>query len=313
MLTQSTERARQLDDRTRAQAARAARSPLIVALVGGMLSAPALGLLALLLHFVNVGLADPLLAAVCAGPALATPIVVAALLFALMARRGSLADAAAAAPAPAAGEPMVCRVCGGDLESGSGAVARCGYCKADNVVRPEVVARMASKHEAALGDLEAEVSARASTLRHSAGGATLVALITAITAPLAGLAFTLLLATTMSATEIATDGSERVAIVEDAHGRCFAERRGTAAEPLLWRGGRADVGFAAPIPLSDEAAYTWVSTSSQIGQRVRVPPDGAQGVIEGVLRTALVEHDLARVRTSSGVRDAPFGGLCLLD
>lgn len=311
LVSRRAERERQLDERTRAWVARSRLSPLVVALLGMGLSLPALGVFAMVLAFTMDGSAEPLIAMLCAGPALATPAVVCAGLYALVARRASLAQAAAAVPPPAPGEPASCRVCGGDVETGGAAVVRCGYCKADNVVRADVLARAVAHTDRAAGDLESEVARRAGTVKSAARGAMIFAVATAIIAPVLGMAFALAVAEALGEVEVETDGTEQVAVVMTPRGHCIGQVTGPEASRILWFGGRAEDGFVEPVPLAAATPLEWRATASLVGTRVRLH-DGAAATVQAVRRTGVSDRDLARVSLDDGsTRDEPFGGLCL--
>ena len=72
-------------------------------------------------------------------------------------RRRKLREACAATPSAAPGEPATCHCCGGPLVAGDGSFARCCYCKADNLLEPEVMQRAAAYRASSAKDLVEQV------------------------------------------------------------------------------------------------------------------------------------------------------------
>ncbi|MFO0551415.1 MAG: hypothetical protein U0271_23695 [Polyangiaceae bacterium] len=83
--------------------------------------------------------------------------------------RQRLNRTAVALPPLGAGEPACCRVCGAPLNipDRSTGLARCGFCRADNVVDRDAMARAQESKQGALVSFEAQLRREASAIRRS--------------------------------------------------------------------------------------------------------------------------------------------------
>lgn len=100
------------------------------------------------------------LALICGAPPLLLAVVGAGLVALAARRRRALEAACAAVPPAVHGEPARCHICGAELPPPSvdaHGIARCGYCAADNLVEPAVLARMGAKRAKHIEDYEAAV------------------------------------------------------------------------------------------------------------------------------------------------------------
>lgn len=85
-------------------------------------------------------------------------------------RQQRLEQACAARPPRVQGEPAACHVCGAPLHSAAGvAVVRCGFCQADNLVEPRVLARLNRAGVRVAGQIEDEVQTQARAMSREAG------------------------------------------------------------------------------------------------------------------------------------------------
>ncbi len=84
---------------------------------------------------------------------------------ALRAQRRSLEVTCAAGPPVAPGAPARCRVCGGEIHTGAaGALVRCTYCQADNLLAPDRIAEQAVARARDADDQVAAISREAQAL-----------------------------------------------------------------------------------------------------------------------------------------------------
>ena len=102
----------------------------------------------------------------------------------LLLQHRALRRACAAVPPAASGEPAACFLCGAPLASSAKGVARCGYCQADNVVDPKLLASVGHREVASIERIEAEVQRRAKAARSSLGWLTAVLASAAVVAPI---------------------------------------------------------------------------------------------------------------------------------
>ncbi len=94
----------------------------------------------------------------CAAPLLLMLLAGGIGLAAVRRRAQRLREACAADPPRVPGAPAGCHVCGGPVSpDGTDPIARCGYCGADNVVTPDVMARAGARRSRSLDELEAHL------------------------------------------------------------------------------------------------------------------------------------------------------------
>ena len=101
-------------------------------------------------------------------------------------RRRVLEAACAAVPPAVEGGPARCHVCGGDLAApalDAGGLVRCGYCQADNLVDPKVLARLGDRRVHDVSRFEEAVRAQSRQLGLESGLAFGVVLVLGLLAP----------------------------------------------------------------------------------------------------------------------------------
>lgn len=140
----------------------------------------------------------------------------------LVRRRRRLQLACSASPPAWQGGPTRCHVCGGDLSAAAKGVVRCGFCHADNLVDPTVLARASRALEVVTDDYEAAVGREALAMS-SAGamasaGMIVVFVVLWLVTPLSLIALYFALLTI----EQPADDSISYEIVQLDHARCFA-------------------------------------------------------------------------------------------
>lgn len=92
------------------------------------------------------------------------------IVYAFRRARRKLLDACTAVPPAAPGEPAGCHVCGAPLvATPNGAVARCTFCSADNVVAPDAMAKAQHAHAHGATGIEAALRREASSLGTTSG------------------------------------------------------------------------------------------------------------------------------------------------
>lgn len=140
--------------------------------IATLVSLPYLCLLGLFIPTMDSPTANSVVVALFVFPLLVV-VGFAALGFSLMRKRlRALQASTAAVPPPNPGAPMRCHVCGGDLAPTAGvAFTRCGYCHADNLTDPRVLASLGTTRHWILGDhanqLQAELSSLGGSFRRA--------------------------------------------------------------------------------------------------------------------------------------------------
>ncbi len=201
--------------------------------------------------------------------------------------RAALELACAAQPPAAQGRPARCRVCGGDLWSRPGsAVARCGFCGADNVVSQAAMQRSWSEQQVVLGGYEQAVRARAEAAGSTSLYAKLLVLGAALGAPIIAGLGTLVVAFVLVLRETPPDTSQQYVPVATPKGKCLAQVSHFPGGVQAY-----DFDGQGPPGVKDQARFA-AGTFKPIGVKdlvglTVIDDDGQPGRIRRVYRTEL--------------------------
>lgn len=229
-------------------------------------------------------------------------------------RQRRLEEACAARPPAAPGEPAACHVCGAPLDGGgAGAIARCGFCAADNLVAPAVLARVRARQVVLFKSFEQAVSAELASFDRATSGAAASVVAIALVVPVT--AFLLAVAVSLAGElwRPPVDPTVRYAAVSTPLGLCIgklmAQADGEAAAPVVRFGAFRRPELPEQQALAPGAPIEAVSPGSLIGRAVTAK-DGA-GVVEEVF-SSLLRGNSATVRRDDGTSfTSSIAGLCL--
>lgn len=205
--------------------------------------------------------------------------------------RAALSLACAAQPPAARGRPACCRVCGGELTPRAGSVvARCRFCRADNVVSQAAMQRRWSEQEVVLGGYEHAVRARAEAAGSTSLYAKLLVFFAAIGAPIIVAVVAFVIVIVLALHEEPADASQQYVAVATPEGKCLA---------LLQRypGGvqAYDFGNTAPAGVAVRARFAAGAMKPIAVKQLRgltlLGKDGLPRAVERVYRTSLDEHE----------------------
>jgi hypothetical protein len=272
LIERGAERDRQLDAKERASLASAGSAGVLSTLWLGVTLVPPL-LIAGFFAWVwsEQGSLDAVLVVLGALPLALSIIVAIVTRRAAGARRARLVEACAADVSSDPNVAACCYLCGGSLGEVDRGVARCRYCRADNVVDPAVVRRAHERRDERRAQNTSAVLANLSELRRDLRRSALISTVSVVSGPVVTLA--LLLAVT-----VALDAIERplqhveYALVDGAQGACVARVTRHADHVRLSYG-------ASPIRAPEDRpnANGLVTTTIQqwVGRRVRSGPPGS--------------------------------------
>jgi hypothetical protein len=295
------------------RSARRGRLGLVLSLIAGALALSpcvACALMSVLLPEPGYGMALS-----CGAPVFVFALTGAALLAIAFRRRRSLEEACAAEPPELPGQPARCHVCGAPLRAGIDEhVVRCGFCQADNVIDPKVLARLGAKRARAIGDFDAAVRQEASRLRAGMWWMRVAVVGVVLASPvfcLMGSALSMRLGPLYEAPVdrrveyvLVRGDSERTACMARVHSRyrSGATQLNRLRQPRPERGMLTLPG-AARLPTVDA---TWL-----VGRTVR--PGWGQGTVTRVYRNVLDPHaNHAVVQRGERIRRIRVESLCLI-
>ncbi len=227
--------------------------------------------------------------------------------------RRKLEDACAATPPRAAGEPASCHVCGAPLSPAAGEVlCSCGFCRADNVVAPDVLERMRHRSRNVFDRYEAEIHTQAHSLGAHSARAVRVTLAAAVAAPLLSVGAMIVVALALTMQEDPVNADVEYVAWRTGEGVCLGK---------LWRkaGGTFVIEFTFPPP---GGAGKSIAATSLEGVRVfratqlvgkQAFTMGGVGTVQRVYGDALLEGEnrAAIVLPDKGQHDLVIQGMCL--
>ncbi len=312
MLAACAESARQLDAASRKVLARASRTVAltVASLLVGMAPLAACAAGAVGLSLTAGGMSTPLLVT------LLMPFVFGAIAGlaggrAASAARAELERASVARPALTPSEAGRCRVCGAGLAHGPESVARCAYCKADNLVARDAVERAARGVERAYASEGDALRAHATEVLGVASRARARSLAAMLAAPLVTAGLLVVAAVAMNAVETGVHAGLQYAVVAQPDGRRCVARVTPYADHV--RLSYAASGIA-PADQPSAAGLALVAGDSVLaaGAHVLAPTTAAPGATVVRVYGTLLGQNFAEVRLADGTTShAVIEGWCL--
>jgi hypothetical protein len=229
---------------------------------------------------------------------------------AILARRQRLMeDACAARPPASPGEPTTCHICGAPLIGHAEAFVRCGFCAADNLVAPSVLARVRGVLSPWFGSQVATVEAALAGMREVNRGATALMLVGALGVPpfvLVQFVVGVLVAQAYGGRGL--DTSARYTVIKTPAGDCIGRVQAAGGNTTvifgLWR--PPGLPEEMHVPTTTVRAF---SITKLKGKRVR-SYRGDTGKVQGVLGSPLTGNSVKI--TSGGVQTVvAVTGVCL--
>ncbi|MBL8679262.1 MAG: hypothetical protein JNK05_08865 [Myxococcales bacterium] len=230
----------------------------------------------------------------------------------VVAARGAMARAryalleACAADLPAGpSQPACCYVCGASIAASTEPVARCRYCRADNVVDPAIVAKAHAHRDRARVESAEVIAARLRTLREEAKRRATYATGAVVAGPVLALVAMMATSAALSSRRVGLHG-EQFAVVQGEHGACIAKVTQYSGRVRLSYGAlrtRAPEDRPSASGLALQPASAWVGRSVRVGASARtVTIRAAFGTMNG---SDYVELD-------DGT-ESDLAGLCLVE
>ncbi|WP_434044627.1 MULTISPECIES: hypothetical protein [Sorangium] len=225
-------------------------------------------------------------------------------------RQRRIEEACAARPPAAPGEPAACHVCGAPLDGGDGAIARCGFCAADNLVAPAVLERVRARQVVILRSFEQAVSAELASFGRATSGAAAAVVATALVVPVTVFVLAVAAVLVGESMRLPVDAAVSYAAVSTADGQCVGKiTRGPDGGAVVRFGGFRRAGLPQEQALAPGAPIEAVSPGSLVGRFVTAK--AGSGVVEEVFSSPLTGNS-AVVRGGGGTSfTSSIAGLCL--
>ncbi|WP_438006918.1 hypothetical protein WME89_51670 [Sorangium sp. So ce321] len=225
-------------------------------------------------------------------------------------RQRRIEEACAARPPAAPGEPAACHVCGAPLGGGDGAVARCGFCAADNLVSPAVLERVRARQVVVLQSFEQAVSAELASFGRATSGAAAAVVATALVVPVAVFILAIAAVLAREAGRPPVDAAVRYAVVSTPLGQCVGKLSpGADGGAAVRFGGFRRAELPEEQALAPGAPIEAVSPGALVG-RVVTAKQGA-GVVTEVFSSPLTGNSAAVRREDGSSFTSSIAGLCL--
>ncbi|WP_437577134.1 hypothetical protein [Sorangium sp. So ce887] len=234
----------------------------------------------------------------------------AAVLVLMRRRQRRIEEACAARPPAVPGEPAACHVCGAPLGGGDGAIARCGFCAADNLVAPAVLERVRARQVVILQSFEQAVSAELASFGRATSGAAAAVVATALVVPVA--AFVLAVAAVLvgESRRLPIDATVRYVVVSTPVGQCVGKIVSkTEGGSAVRFGGFRRAELPEEQAIAPGAPVEAVSPRSLVGRFVTAK-NGA-GVVEEVFSSPLTGNTAEVQREDGTSFTSSVAGLCL--
>lgn len=220
-------------------------------------------------------------------------------------RHRALMSACAADPPRAGDEVGRCNVCGGPLASKSGSVvARCGFCRADNVVSEATLSRVGRAHETGLELFERRLRGRQSASRGAVKNATTLV----VAASLVGCALVACRAFSLldRVADLNRAGATLVAVQVD--GRfCFGKAHGQSIE----FGERRSHGLVESVTRAELRVSPGVPRVSRLSGAEIVLANGRRATVSQVFLRD--EEVWLRAENETDMEERTALGVCVVD
>ncbi len=227
--------------------------------------------------------------------------------------RRKLLDRCAAVPPPVPGQPARCHVCGAPLTAGgSGAVVRCGFCQADNVVTKDVLSRVAGRQHLVTTGLEQDVRRQASSFGMQSMLVNAFVLIMAFLAPIGGFVAAIAIGLGLSQLELEPDTSIRYVRYPTPAGQCLARIRDEGGRRILDFNSPPAPTMTSKLTLPEGRKLVELSVQDLLGLEV-IGPNNRILKVDRVLRTEMDRTvNLLRMVDHEGLpQDVEAYGTCL--
>jgi hypothetical protein len=146
----------------------------------------------------------------------------------------ALENACAARPPREKGEPAGCHVCGAPLSASSEhCIVRCAFCQADNLVAPQVFARISGKQAGVADAIERDIAREASAASGAAGVSGMLMLPAAIAMPFVAILWMIIMGVALHFVELAPNMKYRYVTVTTPAGECVARLRRRGGKEFL--------------------------------------------------------------------------------
>ncbi|WP_437734008.1 hypothetical protein [Sorangium sp. So ce1335] len=318
IVLQADVRRRQLSDALRRTLATASRRHARLLVVFALASVPITGFAALVLLGLWIS-ADRDGRLVTGGMVVAawlgTVGAGAAVLALVRRRQRRLEEACAARPPAAPGEPAACHVCGAPLDGGgddggSGMIARCGFCGADNLVAPAVLERVRARQVVIFRSFEQAVSAELASFGRATSGAAAAVVATALVVPVAVFAVAVVAVVIAESRRPPVDAAVRYAVVSTPVGQCVGKvASGTDGGAAVRFGGFRRTELPEEQALAPGAPIEAVSPGALVGRAVTAKE--GTGVVEEVFSSPLTGNSVEVRRADGTSFTSSIAGLCL--
>lgn len=272
VIERSEERDRQLDAKERASLTAAGSAGLLSALWLGVTLVPP-GVIAAfwLVVWSREGSSEALLFAFGLLPLALSVLVAIITRRSIAAQRARLIDACAADVSSGPSQRALCHLCGGALDAGEHGVARCRYCRADNVVDPEIVRRAHANRDKSREQNARAVLATLAELRRAARRSALISAVSIFSGPVVSAVALVAVVFALDAREVPLHAAEYTA-VSTAHGTCIAKVTRFSARVRLSFGGASQF-TPEDRPNADGLAITQIQ--AWVGRSVRSAQSGS--------------------------------------
>ena len=228
----------------------------------------------------------------------------------LLARRQrSMEEACAARPPSTPGAPITCHLCGAPLAAHADAFVRCGFCAADNLVHPRVLARSRAPIVSWYGSQIEAVERSLSTMRAVNQGATVLMVLGAVAIPPVVFVQFVIGVIIIEAIDDSIDPSVRYTMVKTAAGECVG-RVGAHddATTLVYFGTWRPVGLPREMRLPSAQVHPFKPAALK-GKQIRTHL-GEVGHVKKLVGSPLTGNSVQLVEKAGGSN--AITGLCLM-
>jgi hypothetical protein len=148
-------------------------------------------------------------------------------------RQRVLERAFSAVPPAIPGQAAACHVCGGELTARGEGVVRCTYCAADNIVRPDVLARLASGRAHTFASLDEAATKKLAELKETSFSAGVISVVGALIAPIGVGMIAILIGVIYSFQSHPADATISYVIVQEGGRSCVGRLKSDKGQRLI--------------------------------------------------------------------------------
>lgn len=222
-------------------------------------------------------------------------------------RQRALERAFSAVPPAAPGEAAACHVCGGALAARGEGVVRCTYCAADNIVRPAVLAKLASERAHTFASLDEAATKKLAELQETSFSAGVISVVGALGAPLGvGFAF-IVVAAIYSSQSRPADATQTYVIVQEGERSCVGRLKSSDTGRLVVFGAMRLAELPRSRPLRPGEDDKVLHAADFIGRHLKGKDR------DGVVKSVQSDLITGNVGVTDGSRGVPLQGACIKD